>query len=64
MNHRLGLIAMLLAQIDRPLIVHEGDTIVRRCRLKDCARFTSHNNGYCCAKHCKLDRERRKKGGR
>lgn len=32
----------------------------RKCLLKDCQVFTRHNGGYCCAYHCKLDRERRK----
>jgi hypothetical protein len=31
-----------------------------KCGLNDCARTTTHNGGYCCAAHCKLDRERRK----
>ena len=36
-----------------------GDTKpIRKCRLKDCTRMTSHNGGYCCPKHCRLDRER------
>lgn len=32
----------------------------RKCGLKDCQNQTTHNGGYCSAKHCKLDRERRK----
>ena len=31
-----------------------------KCLLKDCTALTTHNGGYCSAKHCKLDRERRK----
>ena len=31
-----------------------------KCGLRDCARTTTHNGGYCSAAHCKLDRERRK----
>jgi hypothetical protein len=32
----------------------------RKCLLKDCQRSTTHNGGYCCADHCRKDRERRK----
>jgi len=32
----------------------------QKCGLKDCQRTTTHNGGYCCAAHCKLDRERRR----
>ena len=28
----------------------------KKCLLKDCQRTTTHNGGYCCAEHCKLDR--------
>lgn len=34
--------------------------IKTQCLLKGCEEMTSHNGGYCCARHCKLDRERRK----
>lgn len=33
--------------------------IKTQCLLKGCEAMTSHNGGYCCARHCKLDRERR-----
>lgn len=31
-----------------------------KCRLKDCAQIAPDDKDYCCAAHCKLDRERRK----
>lgn len=33
----------------------------RKCGLPGCERTTQHNGGYCCAEHCKEDRERLKK---
>lgn len=33
----------------------------RKCLLKDCENITKHNGGYCCAEHCKTDRERLRK---
>lgn len=30
----------------------------QKCLLKDCNKTTTHNGGYCCAEHCKLDRSR------
>lgn len=33
-----------------------------KCGLKDCNRTTTHNGGYCCAKHCQLDRQRKRSG--
>jgi hypothetical protein len=32
----------------------------QKCALPDCAEMTSHNGGYCCARHCKLHREKRR----
>jgi len=39
---------------------HVPEKPERKCRLKDCTRMTTHNGGYCCAKHCTLDRKKRK----
>lgn len=25
----------------------------KKCQLKDCTKMTTHNNGFCCAEHCK-----------
>ncbi len=30
----------------------------KKCLLKDCAEMTDHNGGYCCAEHCKKDKEK------
>lgn len=32
----------------------------RKCRLEDCDELTSHNGGYCCAVHCRVDQERQR----
>ncbi len=29
---------------------------LKKCLLKDCARMTQHNGGYCSAEHCRKDR--------
>ena len=34
----------------------------QKCLLKDCNKTTTHNGGYCCAEHCKLDRLDRSHG--
>lgn len=47
--------AAIIGMTGRPL---RDEKQPRKCRLKDCHRTTTHNGGYCCAAHCKLDRER------
>lgn len=47
----------ILGMTGRPL---RDEKPARKCLLKDCQRMTEHNGGYCCADHCKLDRERKR----
>jgi riboflavin synthase len=30
----------------------------KKCLLKECNNLTSHNGGYCCPEHCKLNRQK------
>lgn len=34
----------------------------KKCLLPDCQRTTTHNGGYCSADHCRLHRQKMKKG--
>ncbi len=51
----LAIAAAIIGPTVRPL---RDEKQPRKCGLKDCHHTTTHNGGYCCAAHCKLDRER------
>jgi hypothetical protein len=53
--------AAIIGMTGRPL---REEKKPRKCGLKDCQRPTTHNGGYCCAEHCKLDRERNRSNGK
>ena len=38
--------------------VYVPKKVINECLLPGCNNLTKHNGGYCCAEHCKQDRER------
>jgi len=63
MRNSLGLAALAMLSIGGyPMSLGNfrqyAAPIARKCLLKDCKNFTTHNGGFCSAKHSKMFKDK------